>query len=46
MYSGRWTRGGIEDVTGFTTAGGQEFLLAPGRTWVELFPKDRGKPKL
>lgn len=46
MYAGRWTRGSIDDVTVFATAGGQEFLLAPGKTWVELFPKALGKPKL
>ena len=46
MYSGKWTRDSEKDLTTFTTAGGQEFMLAPGNTWVELFPKDRGKPQL
>ena len=46
MYSGKWTRNSVSDLTTFATAGGQEFLLAPGKTWVELFPKNRGKPEL
>lgn len=45
VYAGKWTRGSVDDDTVFATAGGQEFVLAPGVTWVELFPKDRGKPK-
>jgi hypothetical protein len=46
MYSGKWSRNSKKALTSFTTAGGQEFVLAPGKTWVELFPKDRGKPQL
>jgi hypothetical protein len=46
MYSGKWTRDSVSDLTTFATAGGQEFVLAPGKTWVELFPKNRGKPEL
>ena len=45
LYSGKWTRGSVGDDTVFATAGGQEFVLSPGKTWVELFPKDRGKPQ-
>lgn len=46
MYSGKWQRASDEDLTTFSTASGKEFVLAPGETWVELFPKDRGKPEL
>lgn len=46
MYSGKWKRDSDSDLTTFATAGGQEFVLSPGNTWVELFPKDQGKPQL
>lgn len=45
VYSGKWTRNTVKDTTTFQTVGGQAFLLAPGRTWVELFPKTAGKPQ-
>lgn len=45
VYSGKWQRGSVEENTVFTTAGGVDFVLAPGKTWVELFPRSQGKPK-
>ena len=38
MIVGRWERASGHDVTTFVTKDGQEIELAPGRTWVELFP--------
>lgn len=38
MIVGRWERDSLDDVTRFVTKDGQEIVLAPGRTWVELFP--------
>jgi len=35
---GRWERADLSDITTFTTKAGEEIKLAPGRTWVELFP--------
>ena len=40
MIVGRWERPKLGDVTRFLTKTGQGFALAPGRTWVELFPGD------
>jgi hypothetical protein len=41
VIEGRWTREGQDDLTLFFDASGDEIALAPGRTWVELFPSDR-----
>jgi hypothetical protein len=38
MIIGRWERKSLEDVTTFVAKDGTEIALAPGRTWVELFP--------
>jgi hypothetical protein len=38
MIVGRWERPKLGDVTRFVTKDGEEIALAPGRTWVELFP--------
>jgi hypothetical protein len=38
MIVGRWERDALSDITRFVTKDGQEIALAPGRTWVELFP--------
>jgi hypothetical protein len=35
---GRWERDRLDDVTRFVAKDGTEIALAPGRTWVELFP--------
>jgi hypothetical protein len=40
MYSGTWERPSLDDVTKFFDAKGDEIPLAPGNTWVELFPKN------
>lgn len=41
VIEGRWMREGRDDVTQFVDPAGDEIALAPGRTWVELFPSDR-----
>jgi Protein of unknown function (DUF3048) N-terminal domain/Protein of unknown function (DUF3048) C-terminal domain len=38
MVVGRWERAREGDVTTFTTKSGETIPLAPGVTWVELFP--------
>jgi hypothetical protein len=40
MILGRWERETLDDVTRFVAKDGTEIALAPGRTWVELFPSD------
>jgi hypothetical protein len=35
---GRWERSGLGEVTTFVTKGGEGISLAPGRTWIQLFP--------
>jgi Protein of unknown function (DUF3048) N-terminal domain/Protein of unknown function (DUF3048) C-terminal domain len=42
--SGRWERDGKSDLTTFVGADGEEIPLAPGRTWVTLFPTDAEEP--
>ncbi len=39
---GRWTRASLDDATVFETKGGDEIVLAPGTTWVELIPRETG----
>jgi Protein of unknown function (DUF3048) N-terminal domain/Protein of unknown function (DUF3048) C-terminal domain len=41
VIEGQWEREDREAVTTFVSASGDEIALAPGRTWVELFPSDR-----
>ena len=38
VIRGRWERESLHDVTTFITKDGTEIALAPGRTWVEMFP--------
>jgi Protein of unknown function (DUF3048) N-terminal domain/Protein of unknown function (DUF3048) C-terminal domain len=38
MIKGTWERHGLDDVTVFRDAQGNEISLAPGNTWVELLP--------
>jgi hypothetical protein len=38
MIVGRWQRDSLKDVTRFVARSGEEIALAPGSTWVELFP--------
>jgi hypothetical protein len=38
MIKGTWERDGLEDVTVFRDAQGNEISLTPGNTWVELLP--------
>jgi hypothetical protein len=45
MYTGTWSRKSDKQNTVYTTKSGQDFVLNPGNTWVELFPSDRGKVK-
>jgi hypothetical protein len=40
---GRWERGSQEEVTRLVTRQGDEIPLAPGTTWVELYPSDAPK---
>jgi hypothetical protein len=41
MIVGIWVRQGTDDTTVFKTKSGDTIDLAPGRTWVELYPDDR-----
>ncbi len=43
LIAGRWTRGSLSDVTVFETKAGEEITLAPGKTLVELIPKEDGE---
>lgn len=38
MIVGRWERDSLGDITRFVAKDGTEIALAPGRTWIELFP--------
>jgi hypothetical protein len=38
LITGTWSRDGEGDITTFSTKGGDEFLLKPGSTFVELAP--------
>jgi hypothetical protein len=44
VIEGEWRRESPEDVTQLLDAQGQEIPLAPGQTWVELFPTDAPAP--
>lgn len=41
VIQGRWIRESRGDITRFVDRQGDEISLAPGTTWVELFPRDR-----
>lgn len=43
VVQGRWSRPSLDDVTEFRTKAGDELSLAPGRTFVELVPKETGE---
>ncbi len=40
VVQGRWVREGMAGMTQLLDRGGDVIPLAPGRTWVELFPSD------
>lgn len=40
LIVGRWERDSLHGLTRFVARDGNEIVLAPGRTWVELFPSD------
>ena len=44
VITGRWDRDEESDKTQLLTKKGEEILLAPGQTWVELFPDDPASP--
>jgi hypothetical protein len=44
VIEGQWRRESEEDVTELVDARGEEISLAPGTTWVELFPSDAPTP--
>jgi hypothetical protein len=41
VIEGRWVREDEDDLTEFVNNAGETIPLAPGPTWVELFPSDR-----
>src|SRR5918996_599149 len=41
VIPGRWIRESRDDITQFVDRQGDEIALAPGTTWVELFPRER-----
>jgi hypothetical protein len=41
VIQGRWIRESREDITRFVDRQGNEIPLAPGATWVQLFPRER-----
>jgi hypothetical protein len=41
VIQGRWVRESRDEITRFEDRQGNEIALAPGTTWVELFPKAR-----
>ncbi len=44
VIEGEWLRDSEENVTQLLDAQGEEIALAPGQTWVELFPTDAPAP--
>jgi Protein of unknown function (DUF3048) N-terminal domain/Protein of unknown function (DUF3048) C-terminal domain len=42
---GRWVRKSLGDPVTFETRSGDEMVLHPGRTWIELVPSDKGEIK-
>ncbi|MDQ3951413.1 MAG: DUF3048 domain-containing protein [Actinomycetota bacterium] len=45
MFAGRWTRESEDEPAVFETRGGDEFVLKPGTTWIELLPDKTGDVK-
>jgi hypothetical protein len=43
LIVGRWRRASRGDITVFETKAGEEIVLAPGTTFVQLVPKDDGE---
>lgn len=43
LFTGRWTRRGLGDVTVLETRSGERIALAPGRTFVQLVPAEDGE---
>jgi hypothetical protein len=41
VIQGRWIRESRDEITQFVDRQGNEIPLAPGTTWVELFPRER-----
>jgi hypothetical protein len=41
LIKGTWSRPALSDITVFKDAKGNVIKLAPGNTWVELYPDDR-----
>lgn len=39
---GRWTRESVDDAVRFVTKDGDEMVLHPGTTWIELVPNEQG----
>jgi hypothetical protein len=44
VIEGTWEREALTGATKFLDAQGEEIALAPGNTWVELFPTDAPEP--
>ena len=45
MFKGRWKRKSLKDPVVYTTKAGAELALAPGTTWIELLPNNKGEVK-
>lgn len=45
VIKGRWERETVDDPVRFVTKAGDEMVLAPGSTWIELVPNDQGEAK-
>jgi hypothetical protein len=44
-FRGRWVREAVDDPVRFETRSGDEMVLHPGTTWVELVPSAKGEVK-
>jgi hypothetical protein len=45
MIEGKWVRESEDEQVSFETKGGDAMVLAPGTTWIELLPDDKGEVK-
>lgn len=45
MISGRWSRESVDDPVRFETRSGDDLVLHPGTTWIELLPDATGELK-
>jgi hypothetical protein len=45
VIRGRWVRDSVEEPVRFETRTGEEMVLHPGTTWVELVPSGKGEVK-